>query len=86
MNYNIAILTALLQKLEQPYTIEDNLLIIEPTSFPMLEILPGEWIDHEATIHLHVDLNTFDAIEWMSGVCKSLAETEYIQNLIATRI
>jgi hypothetical protein len=75
MNYTIAILTALLQKLEQPYTIEDNMLIIEPTSSPMLEILPGEWVDHEATIHLHVDLNTLDVIEWMSGVCKSLAET-----------
>ena len=72
---NTGILTGLLQKLEQPYTIEDSTLIIKPTSSPMLEILPGEWVDHEATIHLHVDLSTFDAIDWMSGVCKSLAET-----------
>lgn len=74
MNYNIAILTALLQRLEQPYTIEDNMLIIEPTSSSMLEILPGKRVDCEAAVHLHVDLNTIDTIEWMSGVCKSLAE------------
>lgn len=75
MNYNIAILTALLQKLEQPYTIEDNMLIIEPTSSPMLEILPGDWVTTDEVTELHVDLNTIDTIEWMSGVCKSLAET-----------
>jgi hypothetical protein len=72
---NTMILTAMLQKLEQPYTIEDNMLIIEPTSSPMLEILPGEWINNEDNTLLKVDLSTFDAIDWMSGVCKSLAET-----------
>jgi hypothetical protein len=73
---NTMILTAMLQKLEQPYTIEDNMLIIEPTSSPMLEILPGEWVDREddSTL-LHVDLGNFNVIDWMSGVCESLAET-----------
>lgn len=76
MNYNIAILTALLQKLEQPYTIEDNILIIEPTSSQMLEILPGKHVSvGDGYTNLHVDLNTIDTIEWMSRVCKSLAET-----------
>jgi hypothetical protein len=70
---NTGILTGLLQKLEQPYTIEDNMLIIEPTSSTMLEILPGEWVDYRF-YNLRVDLSTFDAIDWMSGVCVSLAE------------
>lgn len=75
MNYNTAILTALLQKLEQPYTVEDNMLIIEPTSSSMLEILPGKHVSVGDGYNLHVDLNTIDTIDWMSGVCKSLAET-----------
>lgn len=73
---NIAILTALLQKLEQPYTIEDNILIIEPTSSSMLEILPGKRVSvGDGYTNLHVDLRNFNVIDWMSGVCKSLAET-----------
>jgi hypothetical protein len=75
MNLNISILTALLQKLEQPYTIEDNLMIIEPTSSPMLETLPGEWVDADTTTHLHVDLTTFDVISYMAETINQFAET-----------
>jgi hypothetical protein len=75
MNLNISILTALLQKLEQPYTIEDNLMIIEPTSSQMLETLPGEWVDADRTTHLHVDLTTFDVISYMAETINQFAET-----------
>ena len=72
MNLHLSIFTALLQKLEQPYTIEDNTLIIMPTSPEMLECLPGEWVDADITIHLHVDLNTFDVIDYMAQTIKHL--------------
>ena len=75
LNMNTTILTALLQKLEQPYTIDGNALIINPTSSPMLEILPGEWVNTDDTTLLHVDLNTFEAIEYIAGITNSLAET-----------
>ena len=75
LNMNTPILTALLQKLEQPYTIDGNTLIINPTSSPMLEILPGEWINTDDATLLHVDLNTFDAIEYIAGIANSLSET-----------
>ena len=75
MNLNLSILTALLQKLDQPYSIEDNILIIQPTSPEMLESLPGEWVDADTTIHLHVDLTTFNAIEYMAQTINSLSET-----------
>jgi hypothetical protein len=74
-NVTNAILTALLQKLGQPYTIEGSVLIINPTSSPLLEILPGEWVNTEDTTQLHVDLNTFDAIDYMTGIINSLAKT-----------
>jgi hypothetical protein len=75
MNLNLSILTALLQKLEQPYIIEDNTLIIKPTNEHYLTILPGIEVDVDTTIHLHVDLNTFDVIEYMAQTVNSLSET-----------
>ena len=70
MNLNLSILTALLQKLEQPYTIEDNTLIIMPTSSEMLSCLPGNAIEAGITFHLHVDLTTFDVIAYMAQTVK----------------
>ena len=75
MILNISIFTALLQKLEQPYSIEGNLMIIEPTSSQMLETLPGEWVDADTTTHLHLDLNQFDVIDYMAQTITLLSET-----------
>ncbi len=75
MNLNISILTALLQKLEQPYTIEDNTLIIKPTSSPLLESLPGEWVNTDTTTFLHVNINQFDVIAYMAQTINSLSKT-----------
>lgn len=72
---NTLILTALLQKLEQPYTIDGSDLIIEPTSSPFGEILPGEWVHQEdgPTLNL-VDLDTFDTVEWMAKIIASITK------------
>jgi hypothetical protein len=75
MNLNLSILTALLQKLEQPYSIEDNILIIQPTSSPLLESLPGEWVNTDTTTFLHVDLTQFDIIAYMAQTINSLSKT-----------
>ena len=75
MILNLSIFTALLQKLEQPYTIEDNTLIIMPTSSQFLEVLPGEWIHSDTTINLSVDLNQFDVIDYMAESILLLTET-----------
>jgi hypothetical protein len=78
MNLNLSILTALLQKLEQPYIIEDNTLIIEPTDSLLTEVLPGRQVEvnpTNPTTHLFVDIDTFDAIEYMAQIVNSLSET-----------
>jgi hypothetical protein len=69
------ILFKLLKKLEQPYTYSGNTLIIYPTSSPMLEILPGEWVSTDETTELHVDLTTFNSVDYMAGIINSLAKT-----------
>ena len=71
---NIAILLQLLKKLEQPYVYSGNTLIISPTSSPMLEILPGEWVDTETSVNLHLDLTTFDTFDFIAGTFKSYAQ------------
>jgi len=72
---NIAILLQLLKKLEQPYVYSGNTLIISPTSSPMLEILPGEWVDTEISTDLYLDLTTFDTFDYIANTFKSFAET-----------
>jgi hypothetical protein len=49
---------AVLKQLKQPFEIwEDcNLLIIKPTSSPMCEVLPGDWVDTEDGVELYIDL------------------------------
>ena len=71
---NIAILLQLLKKLEQPYVYSGNTLIISPTSSPMPEILPGEWVDTETSVNLHLDLTTFDTFDFIAGTFKSYAQ------------
>jgi hypothetical protein len=74
MNLHLPILTALLQKLKQPYTVDGNVLIVTPTSSPLLEILPGEWIDEDDTTSKRIDLDSFDVIEYMAEIINSLAK------------
>jgi hypothetical protein len=73
---NTMILTAILQKLNQPYTVEDGQVFIQATTSPLGELLPGVWCIQEdgSTVNV-VDLSTFDATEWLTSIIQSLAET-----------
>ena len=68
-------LILLLETLEQPYTLNGTTLIIQPTSSPLLEILPGEWVSTEDSTELHLDINTFDFINYVAKKITSLADT-----------
>lgn len=67
---NTAILTGLLQKCGQPYQVELPLLRIFPTTKGWFETLPGERVDNE----LHVDLSTFDAMDYISDTISGIVE------------
>jgi len=68
-------LILLLENLEQPYTLNGTTLIIYPTSSPMLEILPGNWVSTEDSTELHLDTTTFDFIKYVAKRIISLADT-----------
>jgi hypothetical protein len=70
---------AVLGQLNQPYEIfEDrNLLVVTPTSSPMLECLPGEWVSVDDTTELHIDLTTgpFITPEYIAEFIVQVAST-----------
>ena len=68
-------LILLLETLEQPYTLNGTTLIIQPTSSPLLEILPGDWVSTEDSTELHLDITTFDFIKYVAKKITSLADT-----------
>jgi len=47
---------AVLEQLKQPFHITSEKLIIMPTTSPMLECLPGNWISTDNSTELHIDL------------------------------
>ena len=74
---NLAILTGLLQRCKQPYQIEQPLLRIFPTTDGWFETLPGERVDNE----LHVDLSTFDSMDYISNTISEIAECRDLLNM-----
>ena len=63
-----------LDELKIKYHIEDNTLIIHPTSSPMLEMLPGNWIQDEETgaIFLHCSIDSGDLMtpKYLAGLIR----------------
>lgn len=70
----IAVLTATLQKLSQPYAVHGDSLTITPTSSRLLDILPGDHIDVNGTVQLVIDLKEFDLVAWITRVVIQLKE------------
>ena len=63
-----------LDELKIKYHIEGNTLIIQPTSSPMLEMLPGNWIEDEETgeISLHCSIDSGDLMtpKYLAGLIR----------------
>lgn len=53
---NLNLTIEVLKQLNQPFEITSQTLIITPTSSPMLECLPGTWVDTNESTQLHIDL------------------------------
>lgn len=70
----IAVLTATLQKLNQPYAVHGDSLTITPTSSRLMEILPGEWVNQDGMVQLVLDIKEFDLVGWITTVVMQLEE------------
>jgi hypothetical protein len=69
---------AVLEQLKQPYEIweNSNLLIITPTSSPMLECLPGDWIpmeDNSTQLYISLDKGPFIDPEYIAKFIMKVA-------------
>jgi hypothetical protein len=53
---NLELTIAVLEQLKQPFQVTSDRLIVQPTSSPLLECLPGDWVNTDETTELHIDL------------------------------
>ena len=71
---------AVLEQLKQPYEVckSSNLLIIRPTSSPMLECLPGDWIlldDGPTELYIDLDRGPFVTPDYIAHFITEVAKT-----------
>jgi len=68
---------ALLETLKQPFEITSEKIIIFPTSSPMLECLPGDWVSTDVDTQLHIDLieGPFVTPEYIAHFVTRVADT-----------
>jgi len=63
-----------LKRLEQPYSsVEDDIIIINPTSSFMLEVLPGRMLETDNSTLLIIDLKQeIDFVEYIAQLIKTI--------------
>ena len=69
-------ITQVLKRLEQPYSsCEDDIIIINPTSSPMLEVLPGREFQTVNSTLLIIDLKQeIDFVEYIAHLIKTASK------------
>jgi hypothetical protein len=64
-------ITSVLYRLEQPFTIIGNSIIITPTSSALLETLPGNWVSNSENTQLIIDFDAeIDFVEYIAQLIK----------------
>jgi hypothetical protein len=72
--YQLAVLTALLQKLDVEYMVSENTLTIKPRAASQMSIFPGEGIELYSNSILVLNLKEFDLIQWIASIVNRLEQ------------